>query len=407
MASFQTRGSNGFRNSRSQITPIRATLAEGNTPKSGRSASGRVRVLMVAPSVRVPDTLGQTLHQLALAEGLAAQGVEVTLLCRCGTARTENSVQLEPVPDWGLPGERLLFTRLAAVRVRELLATNSFNLVHDRGYLFAGAGVREAARAHVSSVLQIDDNWLRSETTASRLARSWPYLEAARRSCHEQVSLATGGFAVSRTLRQQAAHWHPDATGFSAIQNGYDVERFTPNAEPLGIRERLGIEGPLAVFIGALGPWHGTQELVALARALPYLAIVIAGGGFGLTLPELPNLHHIGRLERDNVPQLLAEADLGLAPYPARDYGFSPLKIFEYMGCRLPVVATALPSVREATANNALLVPPGEMADGVRRLLDSPSLMRRIAAAGHRFAVSERSWDRTVEHTLELYARFA
>ncbi|MDP6659313.1 MAG: hypothetical protein QGH21_06235, partial [Candidatus Poseidoniia archaeon] len=100
---------------------MRATLAEGDTPKSGRSASGNVRVLMVAPSVRVPDTLGQTLHQLALAEGLAAQGVAVTLLCRCGTARSENGVQLEPVPDRGLPGERLLFTRLAAGRVRELL----------------------------------------------------------------------------------------------------------------------------------------------------------------------------------------------------------------------------------------------------------------------------------------------
>ena len=41
-----------------------------------------VKVLMVAPSVRVPDTLGQTLHQLALANGLAEEGIEVTLLCR-------------------------------------------------------------------------------------------------------------------------------------------------------------------------------------------------------------------------------------------------------------------------------------------------------------------------------------
>jgi glycosyltransferase involved in cell wall biosynthesis len=363
-------------------------------------------MLMVAPSVRVPDTLGQTLHQLALAEGLAAQGVAVTLLCRCGTARSENGVQLEPVPDRGLPGERLLFTRLAAERVRELLGAGGFDLVHDRGYLFAGAGVHEAAQAGVPSVLQIDDNWLRSETTASRLARTWPYLEAARRSCREQVSLATGGFAVSRTLRQQAAHWHPDATGFAAIQNGYESGRFTQEAEPLGIREQLGLDGPLAVFVGALGPWHGTDELLALARALPQLAVVIAGGGYGLALPELPNLHHIGRLERADVPRLLAEADLGLAPYPARDYGFSPLKIFEYMGCHLPVVATALPSVREATAGNALLTPPGEMAAGVKRLLDSPGLMERLGAAGHAFALRERTWERTVTRTLELYARF-
>ena len=37
---------------------------------------------MVAPSVRVPDTLGQTLHQLALADGLAKRGIDITLICR-------------------------------------------------------------------------------------------------------------------------------------------------------------------------------------------------------------------------------------------------------------------------------------------------------------------------------------
>ena len=52
----------------------------------------------------------------------------------------------------------------------------------------------------------------------------------------------------------------------------------------------------------------------------------------------------------------MIEADIGLAPYPNVDYGFSPLKIYEYMGCKLPVVATLLPSVEEATQGHALLV---------------------------------------------------
>jgi len=62
--------------------------------------------------------------------------------------------------------------------------------------------------------------------------------------------------------------------------------------------------------------------------------------------------------------------------------------------------------VREATAGNALLTPPGEMAAGVKRLLDSPGLMERLGAAGHAFALRERTWERTVTRTLELYARF-
>ena len=49
-----------------------------------------MKVLMVAPSVRVPDTLGQTLHQLALAIGLARRGIQVTLLCRYDSSKDRN-----------------------------------------------------------------------------------------------------------------------------------------------------------------------------------------------------------------------------------------------------------------------------------------------------------------------------
>ena len=111
----------------------------------------------------------------------------------------------------------------------------------------------------------------------------------------------------------------------------------------MGIKERLGLKGKLAVFVGALGPWHGIDELVQVAKSNPSLNVVVAGGGYGEKMPDVDNLHHIGRLDRDKVPRLLVEADIGLAPYPNIDYGFSPLKIYEYIGCKLPVVATLLP----------------------------------------------------------------
>lgn len=363
---------------------------------------------MVAPSVRVPDTLGQTLHQLSLARGLVERGVAVTLLCRCGHARDHHGVRLEPVRDAWLPGERLLFTIEAYRRTRQLLAEGDYTMVHDRGYLFAGAGVAAARAAEVPSVLQIDDHWERSERAASRLARTWLHRRLARASCRWQLALATRGFAVSATLRRQAAAWHPDARAkLVAIPNGYDPELFRPDAVPLGVRQRFDIQGPLVVFVGALGPWHGLTELAAVARALPDVAVMVAGGGYQQGLPELPNLHTLGRLPRAQVPRLLAEADLALAPYPPRDFGFSPLKIYEYMGCRVPVVATAVPSVREAVAGRALLTPPGRMAEGVRRLLAQPGLRRRLAAAGYRFASRQRTWASTVEATLVLYSEVA
>ena len=112
----------------------------------------------------------------------------------------------------------------------------------------------------------------------------------------------------------------------------------------------------MVVFVGALGPWHGIKELGEIAEKNSSINVVVAGGGYGENMPNVANLHHIGRLSREEVPRLLVEADVGLAPYPNVDYGFSPLKIYEYMGCKLPVVATLLPSVEEATQGHALMM---------------------------------------------------
>jgi len=363
---------------------------------------------MVAPSVRVPDTLGQTLHQLALANGLVNRGLDVTLLCRYNpkTAKTENlnpNLKFLSIVNPGIPFERIIFTHHSYKKVLSELETRKYDIVHDRGYIFAGSGVRAASELGVKSILQVDDNWMRSELSATKVAKLWPYNERAIRSCRDQIEKADGGFTVSTILRDQISKWNPKANNFTVIQNGYEDDLFTPKAEQLGIREKLDLKGDIAVFIGALGPWHGTDELIDVAKSNPELNVVVAGGGYGKNLPELDNLYHIGRLERSEVPKLLVESTIGLAPYPNVDYGFSPLKIYEYMGCKLPVVATSLPSVKEATQGHALLVAPGQMARAVSKILKNKKLLSELSESAYTYASSRRTWENTIDKTIELY----
>ena len=363
---------------------------------------------MVAPSVRVPDTLGQTLHQLALANGLAKKGIEVTLLCRydkekIDISRFNSNLNFVTIVNPGIPFERIIFTRHAYQNVKSEISKADFDIVHDRGYIFAGSGVQAASEMGVKSILQVDDNWMRSELSATKIAKFWPYNKSAIHSCRQQIELADGGFTVSSILRDQISEWNSKAKEFSVIQNGYEDDLFNLKSKPLGIKDKLGIKNKMAVFVGALGPWHGTDELVEVAKSNSSIDVVVAGGGYGHNLPKLDNLHHIGRLERDEVPGLLLEADVGLAPYPNIDYGFSPLKIYEYMGCKLPVVATLLPSVREATQGHALLVRPGQMADAISKILPNEKLLEDMAESAYIFATKQRTWAQTIEKTIKLY----
>ena len=133
------------------------------------------------------------------------------------------------------------------------------------------------------------------------------------------------------------------------------------------------------------------------------VSVVVAGGGYGKNPPTLGNLYHIGRLDRDEVPRLLVEADIGLAPYPNLDYGFSPLKIYEYMGCKLPVFATDLPSVREATEGNAFLAKPGNLSSLVSNKIDNGEELNRVANSAYDYATKRRTWDNTIDETIDLY----
>jgi len=366
-----------------------------------------MKVLMVAPSVRVPDTLGQTLHQLALANGLAKRGIQITLLCRYDSNQLDkefdSNLKFLSINDPKIPFERLIFTYNSYKSAVKELKNNDYDLVHDRGYIFAGSGVRAANECGVKSILQVDDNWIRSERSATKFAKYWLYNKKAIESCYNQIEKANGGFTVSAILREQITKWNSKAQDFAVIQNGYEADLFVPNSKPLGIKDKLRIKGKLAVFVGALGPWHGIDEIISIAKDNPSLSVVVAGGGYGKNLPLLDNLHHIGRLTREEVPRLLVEADIGLAPYPNLDYGFSPLKIYEYMGCNLPVFATDLPSVREATQGNAFLAKPGKLSQLVSKLISNEEKLCSISKSAYDYATQRRTWENTIDETIDLY----
>lgn len=384
-----------------------------------------MRLAMVAPSVKFPDTLGQTTHQWALAKGLADLGTEVHLYCRRpnGLPELEEGVHFHRVFSTEFPGKRPFFT----ASCRRLLARDNarrpYDLIHDRGYLFGGSGGNEGRVAGVPVVLQIDDNWPLSEAMASRLAQFDLYQSAALRSCHNQLENATAGFAVSATLRAQAQDWHPMAEEkLEVIPNGAHLDTFNPQAEPLGIRPRLGLsdDTPLALFVGAMGPWHGTDQLAEVARKLADLEpaghVVVAGGGsekwatVGHEKASPKNLHWLGRLPVQDIPRLMVECQVGLTPYPDRDFGFSPLKVFEYFACGLPVVASRLPSTQEVIDDGAsgLLVPPGDgmaLGEATTRVLDDPQLTSRLREGGLEAARTKYNWKAIVEMLMSLYQR--
>jgi glycosyltransferase involved in cell wall biosynthesis len=206
------------------------------------------------------------------------------------------------------------------------------------------------------------------------------------------------------------------------LPNGVDPGLFYPAAaEPSG-RARLGLAaGPVIGFVGGLRPWHGVEVLPELLQKLtrghPTVQMLIAGDGpLRATLKadfqkrRLSNrVRFTGTIPHDQIPAIIRHFDIALAPYPRlnHDFYFSPLKIFEYMACGIPVVASACGQISELikSGKTGLLCRPQRVTDltaACDRLLRNPSLRQRLGQSACKLVHTHYTWDHNARRATDL-----
>ena len=386
-----------------------------------------MKILMAAPAIMIPESIAQSVHQQQFAKNLVEMGHDLHILCRRppGRDEKEGGVTYHRVMSEDFPLKRIVFTLDAVRQLRKLVDREKFDIIHDRGYLFGAVGTKVALEKGVPSVLQIDDDWVETEAMASRITSTPLYKMSALAWCKSLMKKAKVMFAVSDTLRKLVAEsWEADAERISIVPNGVELELFRPDASPLGVKKELGIESKkIVTFVGALGPWHGLENLI---RAMPYVLedvpdaeflLVGAMKEFGTShMMEMAKkygvsekMHLLGRKPPEEIPRILVESNVAVAPYPARDFGFSPLKLFEYAACGIPIVCSDLPSTREIIENgkNGLLVPPedeDELAEAITRILIDPRLAKRLSVESLR-RVKSFSWKESTKKLEGVYEK--
>jgi glycosyltransferase involved in cell wall biosynthesis len=105
--------------------------------------------------------------------------------------------------------------------------------------------------------------------------------------------------------------------------------------------------------------------------------------------------------------------DIAVAPYPRADHAFyfSPLKLFEYMACGVPVVAARLGQISEILRDGetGLLCPPGDLDALVKScstLLADMSLRKRLGHAAAAIVREQFTWDRNAARITDLAQKF-
>ena len=171
------------------------------------------------------------------------------------------------------------------------------------------------------------------------------------------------------------------------IPNGVDLAQFRPWVG--GGRDRLQM-----AIVGRLSPPKNHAFLLhALAeiRSLPFTLLIVGAGALDAELKALASRLSLNEKVRflgyqSDIPQILSQCDIHLMPSLFEGFGLSAV---EAMAAGVPSVVSDLPALREVLGEDgfcAFFAPFNDttkFADTLRRLIEDPTLRRRMGMNGY------------------------
>src|SRR3989338_4727355 len=227
---------------------------------------------------------------------------------------------------------------------------------------------------------------------------------------------------ITRALRDDIIK-----TGFrgkiQVAPDGADPAQFNISISKEEARKRLGWppDKKIVMYVGHLYDWKGAPLLLEVARkfqvsSFKFQVLFVFVGGTEYDLEKFRkkaegsnNVLILGQKPHKDIPVYLKSADILILPNSAEEEisksYTSPLKMFEYMASKRPIVATNLPSIREVLNDaNAVLMEANstdKLVLGTLKLLNDPAICDRLAAKAFE-DVQQYTWQNRAKKIIDF-----
>ncbi len=348
-----------------------------------------MRILYLSLSY-VPSRRASSVQVMKMCAALARQGHEVVLVVKTGPAAeaakaaddfafygVEPSFRIEKLPRPARKGGGVVYAAAMAGRLAAL--RRWADLVYCRDPVGGAA----------ASLLRMPVVFEAHGLPGDRLQRAmWRRMTGSRGF----VAMVAISDALRRDVRAEGLL--PEGIDCIVAHDAADVPVRAPSAGRATGRPHIG-------YVGNLYKGRGIELRLDVARRMPEADFDVVGGSDGdiarwKAASPPANVHFHGFFPHARLHELYDRFDLVLMPHSregvvgasgASDISrwTSPMKMFEYMGSGVPMVASDLPVLQEVLRHgeNALIAradDPDDWIEKIRALVADPPLRTRLAA---------------------------
>ena len=336
-----------------------------------------------------------SVHVRSIVNGLVARGHTVRLICPAGKAPGVQA-DLDVLP-------KGKFHHWAGSLATFVNCGRAFgpDAIYVRG--IHGTITPALAAGRLSRPLVVEVNGLlEHEVKGVRRA-------IARNSHRFTLARTARVVTVSPLLKEAlASRYGFPADHIDVVPNGVDTDLFKPaDRDEARQRLRMPLDRKIVVCVAGFFSHHALDLLIAAASRTEAQLILVGKEG-----PSGGDIVHAGRVPHSEVPHYLAAADVCayVLRSPHAQFGFSPIKVYEYMAAGRPVVAaTNLPEIRSFINNEGIGVATDlgvdEFAVEIARVLDDPEKARNMGRKGRELAEAQFGWNRAVVQVEESLRR--
>jgi len=214
-----------------------------------------------------------------------------------------------------------------------------------------------------------------------------------------------GMVTISESIKKEHVRRGIAGNKILVLEDGVDLDSFDIDDDREKWRRHTGMppDKKIVLYAGSLYREKGIEHILLVAGKLQsdrHIRFVIVGGSkkqvdFWKAYAKenkIENVMFTGFVNNADIPKYLKSADALIMPYDTSfDYGVmdldttSPLKLFEYMAAKRPVISTKLPAITKVVKHNesAMLAEANNidmLAEYVRELLQNPSKGSQLCA---------------------------